>query len=864
VVVSGFNQQVIIPNSFPLTATMDQGTNTTANGNLNTWFEAGYVPNNATNGLPPSGSILDSVTQPTHHYKMGNYSGNNAILVDANHPVANITPSTLAPYNAFALLTAGGNIGTGHRMTNSCIMEHADGVNETNTFYGYDWFEGTVPGFVALNVGGRVNMNDRTFNSVGSSNPKLFETYFNLSDGASPVTNIILRFGSAASANATTFVLAVSATAGGVAPVLLNEPVRLNTYVGQTAKFSASLGAGTTPVYTWQKGPSTNGPFTNLSDGGNVSGSTTLTLTLSSVSVSDAAYYRLIVTNGVGSDMSTAVPLYLLTSTLTNIALPGDSISDAGFVNNTPPNPGEGPSNVVDHTTSKYLCFGSGPTNGGAPFQGPVGFVLTPGAGNTIVSALRIYTANDSPERDPIDIMLEGSNDGGGTWTTILADTALALGDERNPGGLPLNVTNMVLEEVDFVNTNGYLSYRVTINNVKTNSIANSMAVGEIEFLGIASGPPVVIAPYSLPENQLVVVGNTATMTVGVSGTQPFTYQWTHNGNNLADGARITGSHSNVLTITGAQFVDAGYYQLNITNSQGFYNTYPGGGADQNLTVIGGVTLFTNGMGWTVNGGSGIINNNVLQLTDGALGTARSAFFNTPMYIGAFRASFIYQDALGGGADGMTFCVQNDTRGPAALGAGGGGLGVLGITPSAEFTMNIYDGSPGGPGISWGTNGGNGNPYSTPGTVNVASGDPIAVSLTYSGGSLAVTLTDTNTAATFTTNMPVGSIPAIVGAQTAYVGFTGADGGIASTQTITEFEFAPLTTLSATVVGGNVVLTWPLVPAGYTPQFRTDLTSGTWQNVTQPIVQVGGQNQVTVPSGGGHEFFRLNLVVPGQ
>jgi hypothetical protein len=245
VVVSGFNEQVIVPATFPLTATMDQGTNTVDNGNLATWFEAGYVTNttaNAAYGLPPSGSIFSSQSQPTHHFQMGNYSANNGILIDANHLTANITPASPAPYNAFALLTAGGNIGTGNKMTNYCIMQHADGVNETNLFYGYDWFEGTVPGFVAWVANGRVNMHDRTVNNLGNGNPKLFETYFQLTDGASPVTNILLKYVHANSGNATTFIMAVSATAGGVPPVILGQPSWLNTYPGSTAQFSMTLG----------------------------------------------------------------------------------------------------------------------------------------------------------------------------------------------------------------------------------------------------------------------------------------------------------------------------------------------------------------------------------------------------------------------------------------------------------------------------------------------------------------------------------------------------------------------------------------------------------------------------------------------
>ncbi|MDB6064994.1 MAG: hypothetical protein JWR26_1202, partial [Pedosphaera sp.] len=317
----------------------------------------------------------------------------------------------------------------------------------------------------------------------------------------------------------------------------------------------------------------------------------------------------------------------------------------------------------------------------------------------------------------------------------------------------------------------------------------------------------------------------------------------------------------------------AGYYQLNLANSAGAYTVYPGGGADQNLLVVAASTLFTNGFGWSATGNPApaapIISGNVLTLSD-ANGEARSAFFNSPMYIGAFQASFIYQDVGGLGgtnnttADGVTFCLQNDTRKTAALGAGGGALGVGGIAPSAELALNIYNGATGGPGMALGTNGALGSPYSSTAPVDFSSGDPIAVNIVYGGGVAKVTFTDTTTSSSYSTNVAIGNLPTMLGAQTAYVGFTGASGGIGSTQTITDFAFVPLTTLSATVSGSNLVLTWPILPGGYTLQSESSVTAGSWSNVASPVTQVGGQNQVTVPLAGAQHYYRLSVPVPAQ
>jgi hypothetical protein len=306
--VAGFNARGIVPAAFPLTATMDQGTNTANNGNLATWFEKGYVRDNSTNasyGLPPSGSIFDSITHPTHHFQMGDYSGNNAVLIDTNHLVANITPlEKTNVYTTFALLTAGGNIGGANVMTNFCILQHADGVNETNLFYAYDWY--FTNSSVAFVANGRVNMYSRTINTLGQGNPKIFETFFPLTDTTSAVTNIMLQYVAAPGASATTYILAVSASTEGIPPVISSGPTPAvqGWYPTQTATFNVQA-TGTAPVTnTWMV--QNNGEYVLLSDGVNANGSTifgsgTSTLTISNLTSADATNYIFVAANAYGS-----------------------------------------------------------------------------------------------------------------------------------------------------------------------------------------------------------------------------------------------------------------------------------------------------------------------------------------------------------------------------------------------------------------------------------------------------------------------------------------------------------------------------------------------------------------------------------
>ena len=79
------------------------------------------------------------------------------------------------------------------------------------------------------------------------------------------------------------------------------------------------------------------------------------------------------------------------------------------------------------------------------------------------------------------------------------------------------------------------------------------------------SKPRVVLQPAS----GLLALSGNAALTVGVSGAAPFTYVWTRNGQTLVDGGRISGAGTSMLTLTGATTVDAGSYQVTVSNSAG-------------------------------------------------------------------------------------------------------------------------------------------------------------------------------------------------------------------------------------------------------------------------------------------------------
>jgi hypothetical protein len=213
----------------------------------------------------------------------------------------------------------------------------------------------------------------------------------------------------------------------------------------------------------------------------------------------------------------------------------------------------------------------------------------------------------------------------------------------------------------------------------------------------------------------------------------------------------------------------------------------------------------------------------VLSLTTTAGSEASSYWFNTPQSITNFTESFTYTDNSTNGADGISVAWQN--AGTAALGGGGGALGYSGIISAAGLGFNIYSGNSGSGSEFNGTVTSAGNPATTPtpGGVNLDSGHPINVSLSYKEADSALTekMTDSVTNATFTRVYRGISIQNLVGSSTATVGFTGATGGVTAAQSITNFQFTP-----GAAVATPVATITPIAATGWSQNMIVSATTG--------------------------------------
>ena len=87
-----------------------------------------------------------------------------------------------------------------------------------------------------------------------------------------------------------------------------------------------------------------------------------------------------------------------------------------------------------------------------------------------------------------------------------------------------------------------------------------SYAFGAFMLAAVPSPAPVIVSP---PASRTNLLGTTATFTVGVTGTEPISYQWRFNGFDLA------GATASNLTLVNVQLTNAGSYVVVVTNVAG-------------------------------------------------------------------------------------------------------------------------------------------------------------------------------------------------------------------------------------------------------------------------------------------------------
>jgi hypothetical protein len=220
-----------------------------------------------------------------------------------------------------------------------------------------------------------------------------------------------------------------------------------------------------------------------------------------------------------------------------------------------------------------------------------------------------------------------------------------------------------------------------------------------------------------------------------------------------------------------------------------------------------------------------------LQLTNGGTFEAGSAFYTTPVNVQAFTTDFTFQ-LSNPVADGFTFTIQG--VGPTALGGNGSGLGYATIPKSVAVKFDMYSNA--GEGANSTGLYTNGALPTVPAIdlssspISLHSGDYVNAHLTYDGVNLTIRLTNPISLQSWSYSWPI-NIPATVGGNSAYVGFTGGTGAKTSSQKITYWTY----------VSGLPAL--PNFPVGFDSAYLLYYT-GAWLNGTNVQLTSGGPSEI--------------------
>ena len=464
---------------------------------------------------------------------------------------------------------------------------------------------------------------------------------------------------------------------------------------------------------------------------------------------------------------------------------------------------------------------------------------------------------------------------------------------DYNNGGTPIAVSS-----ANEPGNTGSTTSTLTLVNVNNGLVSGSDTLGTGTFfctvsnpygttnsatvtVSPAPGPPIIIV--DLPSVSYALLGQSAVFSLDMTGTFPQTNAWYYTPLSgptvrLQNAGRytITAGASPTLTVANVTLADQGTYQFFATNAFSYPN--PTSSTASALVVENEPTFNGTGNGWTLNSVAGTttfpsISGNTLVITQNAGSEANSFFFDTPMYCGAFQASFTYQMGAytTGPADGFTFCLQNDPAGVNALGGAGGALGYSDvennatpyITNSVAVGFDIYAGHTRG----WEVINQGYSPYNYTAyaPVSLISGDQVNIVIYYDGNKMNLTMTDPSAGTTYASNIVVGPISQYLGSNTALIGFTGGNGGDYAQQSISSFLYVPIPVLSAVTSAGNVVISWPSGTglSAYVLESSTTV-NGTYTTVSATPTVVNGNYQVTVPvpTGAGNTFYQLKLANP--
>ena len=346
--------------------------------------------------------------------------------------------------------------------------------------------------------------------------------------------------------------ITITGSSAPTAPAITSQPAATNVIAGKSASFTVTA-SGTAPLnYFWLK----NG--TPLADGGNISGSATTTLTVASVSATDAANYSVLISNSVSTATSVAVALTVILPPSISSQPSPQTQAVGGNANFSVSASGSAPLN--------YFWLKNGATiANGTKYSGvnssslTVATLATADAGNfsvivsnlagSVTSSVAPLTVVSSPTitTPPANAsVVAGAN----ASFTVNAAGSAPLIYQWMKNGTPL---------ADGGNISGSATATLNLSAVTAGDVANYSVAVSNNLGGVISSaatltvavPPAITAS---PIGATILAGSNVSFTITANGTAPLVYQW------LKNNVTISGATASTLTLVNVTATDAAIY----------------------------------------------------------------------------------------------------------------------------------------------------------------------------------------------------------------------------------------------------------------------------------------------------------------
>ncbi len=369
------------------------------------------------------------------------------------------------------------------------------------------------------------------------------------------------------------------------APFFTSQPATQTVTIGETATFSVTA-SGTPPLsYQWRL------------NGTNIVGAVADTLVLTNVQPSAAGTYSVVVSNYLGSAISSNATL-VVNALVGCIAPPSGLVSWWRGENNTLDQVGGNNGVLAGHAT-----YGAGRVSQGFVFDGNGDAVLV---GNPVSLQLQDFTIEAWIRRASASQASFNSGGGeifgygsGGYVLGILDNGTPFISRVEVDNVMPstaitdtnlhhLVVTKLGTNVIFYVDGVAYLvpPYNTAYSfataaaiGARGDNLANSflgtidevsvynrpLSVAEIQSLYNAGGSGKCLVPIpafivTQPANKSVLIGGNTTFSVAAGGTQPFNYQWFFNGTTITNATNAT------LNLVNVQTSQAGNYSVAVGN----------------------------------------------------------------------------------------------------------------------------------------------------------------------------------------------------------------------------------------------------------------------------------------------------------